>query len=437
MRKIDKDILRLAFPAILNNITVPLLGLSDTAIAGHLGDTACIGAMAVGTMMLTVIIWLCSFLRAGTTGLTANAYGARDVTSQRAVLKKAMVIAGAISLLTLSCQVPLRKALIWLIAPDPDITGLATTYFNICVWTIPAQLGVMVASGWFIGMQNTAIPAAIAIGINVVNIIVSVTLVFGFDLGFAGIATGTLAANWLGLAVILTILRLRLPRPASQSEHSTRLNTNSWGSFFSVNSNLFIRSMCIMGVSLTVTAVGARLGEVTLAVNALMMQFFLFFSYFMDGFAFAGEALVGKEQGADSNGVGRVVRALLQWGAAMAVVFFLIYFFGAHTIASLLTDDVTVLCAADAMLPWVMALPPITVAAFIYDGIFIGLTRTLPLLTTTIAATAIFLVITFLIPGFPSNHRLWLAFEAYLLARGVQLAIYYHRLNKKLSKKRV
>ena len=445
LRPINKEILRLALPAILNNITVPLLGLSDTAISGHLGHPAYIGAIAVGSMMLSVIFWLCGFLRAGTTGLTANALGAANMTRSRDILRKAFIIAGIISLLVLILQVPLMRLLLLIIAPDETVRLLAETYFLICIWATPAQLGIMVISGWFIGMQNTSIPATVAIGVNVINIALSISLVFGFHIGFAGIAIGTLCANWIGFFSALIFLRHKLrkistPLPHHSdplqvvAPHSAYADNVNWGEFFSVNSNLFVRSACIMGVSLTVTAVGAQMGETILAVNALLMQFFLFFSYFMDGFAFAGEALVGKAKGEtsltsaqSSSSIHAVVKALLQWGAGMAATFFVIYLFGAHWITTLLTDEAPVIAAADSMLPWVMALPPITVAAFLFDGVYIGLTETRTLLVTTLIAASIFFITTFIFGGTHSNHILWLGFELYLFTRGLLLFITYRR----------
>lgn len=432
--------MRLALPAIVNNVTVPLLGLCDTAVAGHLGRASYIGAMAVGAMMLNVIYWLCGFLRMGTSGLTAQAYGARDAAMSRDVLVKSFVIAGCLSLLSIILQSPLLAILLHIIGPDPDVRDLAADYFRICIWASPAQLGVMAASGWFIGRQNTVAPMGVAVGVNVVNIALSITLVFGFGLGFTGIAVGTLCAGWAGLFVILFMVRRELDKesklsPQAGTTLTVKKESIGWKKFFRINSDLFFRSACIMCVSLAMTSVGARLGETTLAANAVMMQFFLFFSYFMDGFAFAGEALVGKAVGADDNNLlQRSVASLVRWGAAMALLFFLIYMVGSRTITGLLTDNDAVRMLAADMSPWIVALPPVTVAAFIYDGVFIGLARTRVLLTVTLASSAIFFTLAFLVSGpddLPSNRLLWLAFETYLLLRGVLLACVYLKNRRK------
>ncbi|MCM1369948.1 MAG: MATE family efflux transporter [Candidatus Amulumruptor caecigallinarius] len=428
--KINKSILRLAVPAILNNITVPLLGICDTAVSGHLGSAAYIGAVAVGAMMLNVIFWLSGFLRAGTTALVSNAFGAGDMGVAVNVSKKAFVIVSAISGMLLLAYPFIGEFLIDIISPQDETRHLALQYYNICVWSVPAQLGVMVVSGWFIGMQNTVVPMFVAIGMNIVNIVMSLIYVFPMKMGFSGIALGTLTANWIGFATALLymIAKIRkLPKNGGKVK---------WHRFFSVNSNLFMRSFCIMGVTMAVTSYGARLGDTVLAVNAVMMQFFIFFSYFMDGFAFAGEALVGKASGEKNiQRLHATTRALLLWGAGMASAFFIIYLFAGSHIAGLITDSADVCMGVAEMHLWVVLLPPVTVAAFLFDGIFIGLTRTRMLFLTTLLAAAIFFAITlpFDIKGGFNNNILWLAFECYLLIRGLSLAICYAHLGVRLT----
>lgn len=443
---INKKILRLAVPAIFNNITVPLLGLSDTAISGHLGSEAFLAAMAVGATMFNVIFMLCGFLRMGTTGLAAQANGARDEYMARDVLRKALIIAGLISILVLFFQRPLELLLLKVISPDTKVIMYASQYFGIVVWSVPAQLGTMAVSGWFIGRQNTFIPMCIAVGINVVNIAASIIFVFLFGLGFKGVALGTLISNWLGLAAILICLRLEfirnLPGTVPDNDyrntsdlHAAQLHRVKWSTFFNVNGNLFFRSACIMAVSLSMTAIGAGIDDVTLAANSVMLQFFLFFSYFMDGFAFAGEALVGNAAGAgDARQLRRTVIALLKWGGILAVLFSVIYMMAGNLIVSLLTDSASVLDEVIRMKLWLVALPLITVSAFIFDGVFIGLARTAPLLTVTLAGTALFFLIVYMgrsAAAYDPNRVLWTAFETYLLVRGVLLAIKYLILQRK------
>lgn len=443
----NKRILKLALPAILNNITVPLLGLSDTAITGHIGSASYLAAMAVGSMMLNVIFWLCGFLRMGTTGLSSQAFGAGDYDTTVKILHKSLRIGLFISAVVLILQIPIEKLLFLIIAPDASVSALASLYFRICLWAAPAQLAVMAVTGWFIGLQNTLIPMIIAVGINVINIVMSVLLVFVFDCGFSGVAYGTLIANWIGLIGALWFVARRQramrttghePRVEDKPQH-TKDNGNNGKSvtdnkkFFRVNSDLFFRSACIMVVTLAMTSYGARLGETILAANAVIMQFFLFFSYFMDGFAFAGEAIVGSSYGAgDYAQLHKGVRILLFWGAGIATLFLLVYLFGSITITSWLTSQEDVREAVRQMKLWLVVMPPVTVAAFLFDGIFIGLARTRALLVTTLIASAFFFII---VGGgvsaglFPlTNAILWLAFGIYLLLRGVLLAADYVKL---------
>lgn len=433
---INRRIFALAIPAIFNNITVPLLGLSDTTIAGHLGSPVFLGAMAVGSMMLNVIFWLCGFLRMGTTGLTSQAFGAGDFYFTRRILRKAITIALAIGAIVLCLQRPLEFILFKIISPDAEISETASLYFRICLWGAPAQLVIMAVSGWFIGLQNTVVPMVIAVGVNIINILLSVSLVFVFGTGFEGVAIGTLVANWIGClaAAIFCLHRIRKQKQNPVEEIQSTTVFSSKLNFFSVNTNLFFRSACIMIVTLAMTSFGARIGQTTLAANAVIMQFFLFFSYFMDGFAFAGEAIVGSSLGAKDYGLlRRCVKTLLLWGAVMAAVFLLIYAFFTSRITSLLTVDRSVRDAVTDMHLWLVLMPLITVAAFIFDGIFIGLARTGALLWTTVLASAVFFIVVYA-PEWSdqplTNTVLWTGFGCYLLLRGILLAADYVKLQR-------
>lgn len=436
-KSLNREVIRLAVPAIISNLMVPLLGLVDTAVAGHLGNVAALGAMAVGSMMLNVIFWVFGFLRMGTTGLEAEAFGAGDRRRCLDILKKGLAIAAVIAVVVLILQRPLLSLLLTLMGADAQVTALASEYYLYCIWGVPAQLIMMVMTGWFLGLQNTRVPMAIAIGVNALNVLLDVSLALWFGYGLRGIAIGTALSNWVGAFASLIICRRwirgkggSLPAPDS-SRPASRI---AWTRFFGVNANLFFRSACIMAVSLSMTAFGARMGELTLAANAVMMQFFMFFSYFMDGFAFAGEAMTGRYSGArDPEGLRGSVRALLGWGGAMALVFFLIYAAGCNGIAGLITDNGNVVAEVGKMYLLVVLLPPLTVLAFLFDGIYIGLTRTGTMLAATLAATAAFYLIT-CFTGHPTSHNniLWLGFECYLVLRGVILAINYAMDNGKL-----
>lgn len=424
--KINREILRLSIPAIVSNITVPLLGLSDTAIAGHLDADFFIGAIAVGSMMFNATFWLFGFLRMGTTGLTALAFGKNDQREIRAVFSRAVVLGAAIGLALLALAMPLREMLMAAISPDESVRQLASDYYSVCILAAPALLATTAIQGWLFGMQTTLYPMIIAVSVNVINIAASFSFVFLSDLGFIGVAYGTLLANWCGLFIALIMAR----RKASGGLWCGWKEVFAKGSlkrFFTVNTDIFFRSACIMGVSLATTAIGARLGELTLATNAVMMQFFHFFSFFMDGFAFTAEALTGRFAGSlDLNLLRRSRNALLSWSAGMAAAFFLIYCFFYSPIVNLITDSPTVSENITEYHIWLTLIPPLTVAAFIYDGFFIGLTATRRMLGATLAAAIVFFSVCFIHSDgihLPDNDRLWAAFLAYLPTRGMLLAL--------------
>ena len=441
---LNKEILRLSLPAIVSNITVPLLGLSDTAISGHLGRPEFIAAIAVASMMLNVAFWLFGFLRMGTTGLTAEAFGASDNRRILSVLMRSVLIALTVGVLFVILRRPMAEILLDFVGAERGVRELASEYYLLCIFGAPALLSTMSFNGWFVGMQSTFTAMIVSISVNVINIALSLLFVFVFDMGFIGVGWGTLIAQWIGL-LIAAVLFVRFLRRHDIHVGEGNLLRGGFAKFFRVNTNLFFRSACVMMVSMSVTAAGARLGSVTLAANAVMMQFFVFFSYFMDGFAFTGEALTGRFSGAgDYVMLRRSVRQLLVWSAGMALSFFLIYFFGLHAITSFITDDALVIDEVMRYKFWVVLIPVLTVAAFIFDGFFIGLTRTGVMLLFTALAGVIFFVAGDFSIGFsdsrglifhtsPDNNRLWGGFLAYLLFRGVSLAaalpIYLKKLN--------
>lgn len=439
--KLNKEILRLSIPAIISNITVPILGLSDTTISGHLGSELYIGAIAVGTMMFNVVFWLFGFLRMGTTGLTAQAYGARDNDECRKLLVRACALGLIIGVVILLLHIPIRWLLLLLISPEGQVADYAADYFNICIWGAPALLFNMAVMGWFLGVQNTVVPMIISVSVNIVNIILSLCFVFLFDMGFEGVAYGTMISNWAGVGIaILYVLKFyewRFPKIC----RTDILQLSDMGRFFKINTDIMFRSACIMSVSLTVTSIGAQLGALTLAANAIIMQFFILFSYFMDGFAFAAEALSGKFVGArDLQNLKRVINRLLLWALGVASVFTIIYIGGYKFIVSFITNEENVIATVDKYSLWLKLIPLVTVAAFIYDGIYIGLTATRQMLIVTFLSAMAFLSICFIHPfggnliDLPQNHTLWIAFLTYLLLRGVMLGFYTKRLLKNIVK---
>lgn len=427
---INKAIFRIALPAIISNITVPLLGFADTAISGHLGSDIFLAAIAVGSMMVNVMLWCLGFLRSGTSGMTAQAYGEQNINEQHKMFASSLGLGLIISLILIALQYPLTKLLIIIISPEETVSTLASQYFNIMIWSTPAILGVMAVSGWFLGMQTSVYPMIIAIVTNIINIIASLIFVFICKLGFTGTALGTCLANWLGfiLALILAAHFNKGKLPWGEWRNLFKFKNSS--RFFRVNADIFLRSMCIMSVSLGMTSYGASISSLTLAVNAVMMQFFLFFSYFMDGFAFAAEALVGKYVGAsDKTNLHRTDRALLFWSIVMVAVFSVVYYMLWPVIIRLITPETTVIQCINHFHIWIVLLPTVSVAAFIYDGMYIGLTATRPMLFATLTGTLIFFIANTILPTpastLSANTMLWIAFLSYLFIRGLALAFLY------------
>ena len=418
----DKQILKIALPAIVTNITVPLLGLVDTAIVGHMGNATYIGAIAVGSMVFNLVYWVFGFLRMGTSGLTAQARGRRDLQEMRSMLVRSQTVAMTVALLILLLQVPLRDVMLWLIGPTDDVRPLAETYYHIVVWGAPAMLSLYGLSGWFIGMQNTRLPMVISISQNVVNIVASLALVYGLGMKVEGVALGTVVAQYAGLLMALAVLARYYRRYITVRLCSLK----EFIPFLRVNSDIFLRTLCLVAVNLYFTSAGARQGATILAVNALLLQLYLLFSYFMDGFAYAGEALCGRFWGArDDKAFREVVGRLFAWGAIMTVLFTTLYVAGGMPFLRLLTDEETVVQAAREYVWWAWLIPVVGVAAFLWDGIFIGITRTRGMLVSAGVASVVFLAgVVWLMPVM-GNHGLWLSMLLYLAVRGIVQSVIF------------
>ena len=419
MNQRDHQILQIALPSIVSNITVPLLGMIDVAIVGHMGSAVYIGAVAVGSMIFNLVYWLFGFLRMGASGLTSQALGRRDLTEVTRLLVRSMTIALSIALTLIICQEPLRRLMFCLIGPTPDVAPVATTYFYIVIWGAPASLGLFCLTGWYIGMQNTRIPMVVSIMQNVVNILASLTLVYGFGMKIEGVATGTVIAQYAGLLIALGGLRVyrRLYKYLVLKGTFVR---EAMGRFFNVNRDIFLRTLCLVAVNLYFTSAGARLGAVVLSVNTVLMQLYLFCSYFMDGFAYAGEALGGRSYGAGNSGAFReILRRLFCWAAGVALAFTLLYVAGGQWIISILTDEAQVVEVSKQYVWWIWLVPIVSMLAFIWDGVFIGITATRGMLVSSLLSALLFFGVYEVARAYLGNHALWLAMIIYLAMRGI------------------
>lgn len=437
----DNEILRLAMPCIVSNVTVPLLGLVDLAIVGHIGSASYIAAIAVGTMVFSVVYWLMGFLRMGTSGLTSQAVGRADWPAVRNALWRALCVGFVVGMLLLLLQRPLLAVSLCLISPSEDVRPLVSTYYNIVVWGAPAMLGIYGLVGWSVGMQTTCIPMWVAIFQNVVNVAASLLLVFVLRWDIAGVAVGTLVAQWSGfvLALVLVLLRLEqvVPATAASGTGADQRCGSWWATFWHAargDADIFLRTLCLVAVNLSFTAFGARQGDVLLAVNTLLMTFFTLFSYVMDGFAFAGEALGGKAYGAaDGKRLRRVACRLMGWGWLLAAAFTMVYVAGGRPLLRLITSDSGVVAAAGNYQWWTWLIPAAGMSAFVFDGLFIGLTATRGMLAGAAVGCAAFFVLAVALLPVVGNHGLWIAYLCFLALRGfVQYAIWKRKIIVKL-----
>jgi MATE family multidrug resistance protein len=431
----DRQILQIALPSIVSNITVPLLGMIDVAIVGHMGSPVYIGAVAVGSMIFNLVYWLFGFLRMGSSGLTSQALGRRDLTEVTRLLVRSVTIALGIALLLIVLQIPMKWASFALIGPTADVAPFAETYFYIVIWGAPAVLGLYSLSGWFIGMQNTRFPMFISIMQNVVNILTSLTLVYGFGMKIEGVALGTVIAQYAGFIVALGLLGHyygKLFRGKWKEERGKRIlqRQNHFSfhiplstfhkQFFQINRDIFLRTLCLVAVNLYFTSAGARQGAVILSVNTVMMQLYLFFSYFMDGFAYAGEAIGGKTYGArNAAAFHETLRRLWMWTLIVTTAYTLLYIVAGEWIVNFLTDEPQVRETSREYLWWAWLIPAAGSAAFIWDGIFIGLTATRGMLVSSFISALAFFGVYELTVGISGNHGLWLAMIVYLAMRGI------------------
>lgn len=427
----NKQILRLAIPNIITNITVPLLGMVDTAIVGHLqnGDGVdYIGAIAVGTMIFNIIYWNFGFLRMGTSGFTAQAYGAKDKEEQANILLRACFIAIVAAFLLIIFQKPIGKLSLMLIEDKNSVGALALSYFSIRIWAAPATLSMYALKGWLIGMQDSKNPMWISIIINLLNIIFSFVLVFYFDMSIKGVALGTVIAQYGGLITTLLIWRKKYKEIAKYFNVKKALSLEKMKLFFKINSDIFLRTLCLIIVTSYFTIASTKMPYPTLAMNTLLMQFFTLFSYFMDGFAYAAESLCGKAKGENNYPqLQAFVKRFLLWGGVISILFIIIYALFGENILGIFTDNKDVIEYSKNYLHWILLIPITGFIAFLYDGILIGLTESVVMRNAIFISTAAFFLIFYLLSPYIGNNALWIAFLTYLLGRSLLMMLMSRR----------
>lgn len=445
-KSINREILKLAIPSILANITVPLVGMVDIAVAGHLvaeGSAALIGGIAVGTNLFDLLYWNFAFLRAGTGGLTAQAFGRGDYRRCTEMLIRGLIMALQISLVLIAIQWFFLKFAFLFIDCTPQVQTLAESYFKIRIWAAPATLGLMALKGWFIGMQDSLSSMVVDIVVNVVNIAGSIFLamgIFGWSgLGFDGIASGTVLAQYSGLACALLLLHFRyrgMFNDITVHDLPVILKSTDRKAFAKMNTDLFVRSLCFITIYIGYTVISAAYGDLMLASASIMMKLLMLFSYFTDGFAYAGEAMSGKYIGAGNREkLNATMRWVFVWSVSIALLFIGIYYVAGVPMLRVLSKDEAVIEACRQFLPWLVLMPLLGVIAFTWDGIYVGATATRYIRNTMIWSVAAFFLVWYLgkyiltSHGIATDenciHMLLAAYFAHLLARSAyQTAIF-------------
>ncbi|MGN0032965.1 MAG: MATE family efflux transporter [Candidatus Limimorpha sp.] len=421
----NRSILKLAIPNIISNITVPLLGLVDMILMGHLSSPIYIGAIALGGTIFSILYSFFSFLRAGTTGFTSQSLGENNRSEISYSLYRSLAVALFASLLILSLQTPISKISYLLLDGSHDVKQLAIKYFFVRIWAAPANMLLYCFNGWFVGMQNTKIPMAIAITTNIMNILFSALLVIVFKKDVIGVAIGTVIAQYCGLAVALFFIVYKYKDYLIKVSLSTLFEFSKMKVFFKVNIDLMIRSILLVLTIAFFTNQSANLGDDILSINMILMQFFYIFSYFTDGFAYAGEALVGKYKGANDNkSLNITVRQLFKWGAYISIPFSALYLLFPTTFVRIISDNQAIIEQIQPYYPYLAAIPVITFTAFLWDGIYIGATASKSIRNTMIISSLlVFLPLWWLLVPHYGNHGLWIAFLAFMLARGITMTI--------------
>lgn len=440
MKSLNSQILRLAIPSILANITIPLVGIVDTAIVGHIANATYIGGIAIGTMLFDLLYWNFGFLRVGTSGMTAQAYGRGDGVECARLLTQSVSIALIGAAVLWLIQWLFVTAVLAIVPCSIEVAAFAREYFFIRIWAAPATLSLMAFKGWFIGMQDTVSPMITDIVVNVVNMTVSYVLAVYTPLEALGVAYGTLVAQFTGLLLALVICMFKYKTVMREvvrqlcDKAIKLLGDKEMKRFMSLNANLFVRSLCFMVVYVGFTSLASQYGDVELAVSTIMMKLFMLFSYFVDGFAYAGEALVGKEYGASRSLASsphrlvRIVRLLFAWSLGVGLLFTLLFAIWSEECYLAMTNDMEVLSRLGDYTLWLIAMPLVSTLAFMWDGVYAGATAGKQIRNAMIYAALGFVTCYLATYWWLGIQGLYIAYFAHLVARVVYLTAAWKRV---------
>lgn len=421
---------RIAAPMILSNISIPLVGITDTVITGHLENPEYIASIAVATTIIGFFIASMNFLRMGTTGITAQYFGAQNLNGLRVILGQALVVALLISFLVLLLRSDINKIGLMLIGSNESVAYYASQYFYIRIWGIPATLINFSLIGWFIGLQNASAPLKMVIATNITNIVLSLTFVLIFNMQINGIALASVIAEIIGMLIGFKYIKNELVKYPGEWLYKNIFRLSAYKRFIKINTNIFIRTIALIFTFALITAQGARYGGIILGANAILMNFQTLLAYVLDGFAHAAEALVGRAVGKrDSQLFKSAVYICLKWSVYIAIIFTLFYAVAGKHLISLMTHHQIIRDTAIEYLPWIIISPIVSVWSFLYDGVFVGATRSKDMRNAMLGSLfLVFLPSWYLLQPL-GNHGLWLAFTLFMFSRGLSMHLLYKRIN--------
>jgi len=427
--QMNRDILRLAIPNILTNLTVPLLGMVDMHLMGYQDSEVFMGAVALGGVIFNFVYWGFAFLRMSLSGLAAQAYGRESKHDMAMMLFRGLFLAISGAIVLLIFQSGIEKLSLMVLEGSNEVKALAANYFYTRIWAAPAAISLMVIYGWFLGMQNAFYPMIIAISVNVVNIGCSFFFVKVLGMKVEGVALGSVIAQYFGLILAMILFLKKYGYILKEFSFSDIIRRSALVEFLNVSGDIFVRTLCIILVFTFFTSKSAGDSNLILAANSALLQFLFLFSYFLDGFAFAGEAMVGKFTGGfHIQELKRVVKLLFGWGAFFALIFALLYGFGGELLIQFFTNQSHVIEVAIDYIPWLILLPITGFSSYIWDGVYIGATASRLMRNTMIISTLVFFLLFFLLRPAKGNHALWLAMNGFMLGRGLTQTLFYSRL---------
>ncbi len=424
----NKKVLKLAIPSILANITVPLVGIVDVGVSGHIGDAVAIGGMAISTMLFDLLYWNMGFLRIGTGGMIAQSLGRRDFYSVMKVFTQGIGTALGIAAVIFAIQYLYIDVALRFIQCSPEVADYARQYYFIRIWAAPATLSLFVFKGFFIGMQNAISPMIADITVNVANLGLSLLFAVKMGMGFKGIAWAVLCAQYLGLFLCILLFLIYYHKLFRYVNLKQSLRLKDMGQFFSVNGNLFVRSVCFLFIYVGFTSLSAGYGDTMLAVGTIMMKLLMLFSFFIDGFAYAGEALVGKYIGAkDSVGMKISVRVIFRWCFWISAISTVVYMAAGRQMVAIMTDKIDVIEASAPFLVWLWVMPALSTAAFVWDGIYVGATATKWIMWGMICAAALFFAAYYTLHPWFGIQALYAAYMLHVTVRSLWMYIFRKR----------